>query len=217
MTPAGAETVKEFEDRLAEPAPGGTFSEDDLEGLPEPVRRYLRASIAPGTPLARAARFAMRGSIKLGSRWLRFRGHEVLAPHRGLVWAVRAGGVITGSDRYLDGEGSMDWKILGLLRVVHADGPDISRRTAGRVGAEAVWLPTALLPRFGVSWTASDEHHISCSYRLREVEIGLDCELDDEGRLRSAALERWGDPDSTGNWDRHPFGFEGTEQTASAA
>jgi hypothetical protein len=79
----------------------------------------------------------------------------VLNPHHGFVWAARAAGVIAGSDRYLDGQGSldgqgrMDWKLLGLVTVAHADGQDVSRSAAGRAGAEAVWLPTALLPRFG--------------------------------------------------------------------
>jgi Family of unknown function (DUF6544) len=56
-----------------------------MEGLPEPMRRYLRASIAPGTPLARSARFRMRGSIKLGNTWVRFRARQTLGPHRGFV------------------------------------------------------------------------------------------------------------------------------------
>lgn len=30
----------------------GAFSERELDGLPEPVRRYVRTSIAPGAPLA---------------------------------------------------------------------------------------------------------------------------------------------------------------------
>ena len=207
---SGASSVRSFEARVADPAEPGTFTENELDGLPDPVRRYLGASIASGAPLARSARFAIRGSIKLGSRWLSFRGHEVLSPHRGLVWAVRTGGVISGSDRYLAGQGSMDWKLLGLVRVIHADGPDISRSTAGRVGAEAVWVPSALLPRFGVEWSALDERHIAFSYRLDDSDIDVRCTLDEGGRARAIALERWGDPDSTGKSGRYPFGFEAT-------
>jgi hypothetical protein len=77
----------------------------ELAGMAEPVRRYLAGSIAPGTPLAKAARLAMRGSIKIGSRWRRFRAREVESPHRGFVWWARVGGFIVGSDRYLDGRG----------------------------------------------------------------------------------------------------------------
>ena len=207
---SGASSVKEFEALLADPAAPGSFSENELDGLPDPVRRYFGASIASGAPIARSARFAIRGSIKLGSRWLPFRGREALSPHRGLVWAVRAAGVIRGSDRYLVGKGSMDWKLFRLVRVVHADGPDVSRSAAGRVGAEAVWVPSALLPRFGVSWTALDEHDIAFSYRLDDTDLDVQCMLDGQGRVRTIVLERWGDPDSTGKSGRYPFGFEAT-------
>ena len=203
-------SVKEFEALLADPAAPGIFSGAELAGLPDPVRRFFGVSIASGSPLARSARFVMRGSIKLGSRWVPFRGHEVISPHRGLVWAVRTGGVISGSDRYLTGQGSMDWKLFGLVRVVHADGPEVSRSTAGRVGAEAVWVPSALLPRFGVAWTAFDDRHIAFSYRLDGIDLDVRCMLDDDGRVRTIVLERWGDPDSTGKSGRYPFGFEAT-------
>lgn len=205
---------RDFETRLADPPAPDSFSERELEGLPEPVRRFLTMSIAPGAPLARSARFRMRGSIKLGKRWMPFRARQVLAPHHGLVWAARVGGGLAGSDRYADGQGSMDWRILGLVRVVHAEGPDTSRSTAGRVGAEAVWVPTTLLPRFGVTWSATDPHHVAATYLLDETELKVRYVLADDGRVRSVTLERWADPDNTGTYGYHPFGFEVTGHTS---
>lgn len=127
-------------------------------------------------------------------------------------WCGRSAppGVISGSDRYLVGKGSMDWKLFGLVRVVHADGPEVARSAAGRVVAEAVWVPSALLPRFGVSWTALDDRHIAFSYRLDDTDLDVQCMLDDDGRVRTIVLERWGDPDSTGKSGCYPFGFEAT-------
>jgi hypothetical protein len=108
----------------------------------------------------------------------------------------------------------MDWRILGLVRVVHAEGPDTSRSTAGRVGAEAVWVPTTLLPRFSVTWSATDPHHIAATYLLDETELKLRYVLADDGRVRSVTLERWADPDNTGTYGYHPFGFEVTGHTS---
>lgn len=203
-----AAAVRELEARLARPPEPGSFSDEECEGLPDAVRRYLQRSIAPGTPLARSARFRMRGSIKIGRRWIPFRARQVYGPHDGLVWAARAGGVIVGSDRYADGRGGMDWRLFGLIRLVHAEGPDISRSSAGRTGAEAVWLPTAMLPRFGVIWSATDDQHITASYRLDDTELELRYTLDDDARVRSSALDRWGDVDETGTSGLHPFGHE---------
>lgn len=152
----------------------------------------------------------MRGSIKLGGRWFRFRARQIESPHRGFLWTARVGGVIFGSDRYAGGMGVMDWRIFGVLRVAHAEGDDVSRSAAGRGMAEAIWVPTALLPRFGVRWEADDDSHVRAHYRLGSTEATLRCTLDSGNRIHSAVFDRWGDPDNTGNWRALPFGFEAT-------
>lgn len=97
-------TMRRLDAELGDLPAAGAFSEAELEGLPEPAKRYLRAVIAPGTPLATSAHLHMRGSIKLGL-WLPFRARQVLAPHRGFAWAARVAGVISGSDQYVGAEG----------------------------------------------------------------------------------------------------------------
>ncbi|WP_166139473.1 DUF6544 family protein [Nocardioides ochotonae] len=197
--------------RLLTPAPPEVFGAEELDGLPEPVRRHLSAAIAPGTPLARGATLTMRGSLRLGPRWLPFRAVEVLDPHVGFVWGARVGGLIAGSDQYVDGAGAMRWRLAGLLTVAQGEGPDVSRSAAGRGGAEGVWVPTALLPRYGVRWSAEDDTHVTVHHRLGDNPVDVRCTLDDDGLLRSFVLERWGDPDDTGSWGWHPFGGEITE------
>ena len=76
---------------MVRPPQPGVFSPGELDGLPEPVLRYLNAAVAPGTPLARTARIRMHGTIRIG-RWLPFRAHEVISPHTGFVWSARAAG-----------------------------------------------------------------------------------------------------------------------------
>jgi uncharacterized protein DUF6544 len=188
----------------------GVFTESELEGLPEPVGRYLRAAIAPGTPLAESATLHMRGAIKLGTRWLRFRARQLLTPHEGFVWAGRVAGVITGSDRYEHHRGSMKWKVLGIVPVARGDGRDVSRSAAARGGAEAMWVPTALLPRFGVTWTADDDTHITARYAVDQIGVEVHYTIDGDGRVRSVVFDRWGDPDQTGTWAMHPFGVDVT-------
>ena len=200
-----APPLSELERQLLRSAEPGTFTSAELEGLPEPARRHLAQAIAPGTPLATSARLRMRGHIKIG-RWLPFRAHQVLDPHRGFVWAARTAGVITGSDRYVDGQGAQEWKLAGLVTVLRAEGPDISRSAAGRAGAEAIWVPTALLPRFGVRWSADDDDSVTAHYGIGEVPMKVHYRLDRDGRIVSFVFDRWGDPDSTGTWGWHPFG-----------
>ena len=207
-----APAVRAVASRLALPPLDGAFSEDEVAALPEPVRRYLLAAIGPGAALARAARLAMRGRIKLGARWLPFRATETLAPHEGFVWAGRVAGLVSGSDRYADGEGRLDWKLLGLVRVAHGEGADVARSAAGRAAGEAVWLPTTLLPRFGVRWDATDDHHLTAAYRVGDLDVVVDLEIDGTGALRRVTYDRWGDPDQSGEFGVHGFGLLVTGQ-----
>ena len=200
-------TMHEWERRLcSEPTPG-VFSAAEVDWLPEPVQRYFNAAIAIGTPLATSARFRMRGHIKVG-RWLPFRARQVLRPNVGFIWSARAAGVIAGYDRYIGGAGEMNWKLAGLFNVAHGDGPDISRSAAGRCGLEAILLPTALLPRFGLGWTSEDDEHITGHCHIGSTPIDVELTIDPAGLVRSVTLQRWGDVGETGTWDWHPFGGE---------
>ena len=201
--------LAQLEERLAERAPAGAFTSAELEGLPPPVRRYLEAAITHGASLAESVRLHMRGRIKIG-RWWAFRAREVLNPLKGFVWRARAAVVITGSDRYFDGAGVLDWKLAKLVTVAHAERADVTRSAAGRAGAEAMWLPTALLPRFGVAWSAQNDHQVTARYRVGQTPLEVRFRLDRAGHIASLVFDRWGDPNNTGTWAWHPFGGEVT-------
>lgn len=109
------------------------------------AQRMLGAAIEPGTPLARAARLRMRGSIRL-NRWLPFHANQIIAPGLGFVWKASVAGLNRGYDRYTDNVGEMQWKLIGLVPVSSASGPDASRSAAGREAGERFWLPMSLLP-----------------------------------------------------------------------
>jgi hypothetical protein len=204
-----ATTIARLEGRLLGPAAPGRFDPAELEGLPEPVRRHLAQAIAPGTPLHTSARLRMRGSIRVG-RWLPFRARQVLSPHQGFVWSARAAGVIAGTDRYADGAGAIVWRLAGLVTVAAGEGPDVSRSAAGRAGAEGIWLPTALLPRFGVRWSAPADDHVTAAFEVGETPLELHLRLDGAGRIASLAFDRWGDPDGDGRFGWHTFGGQVT-------
>ena len=70
---------------------------------------------------------------------------QVLAPPRGFVWAATArfiGIPVIGFDRLSSGSGQMRWRLGGLVPVVSATGPDVTRSAAGRLAGETVLVPT---------------------------------------------------------------------------
>jgi hypothetical protein len=91
-----------------------------------------------------AVRLQMRGEIRLGEAWFPFRAEQVLTAKDEFVWAATVsmwGLPILGSDEYVAGKGAMRWKLLGLVPVAVAEGPDVSKSALGRMKAEqAIWL-----------------------------------------------------------------------------
>jgi hypothetical protein len=202
---SGHKVVEQLHSSLVRSGAPAVFSDDELEGLDEPVCRYFRAAIAPGVPLAVSARFRMRGRIKLG-RWLSFRARQTLTPHVGFVWAARVAGVISGYDYYAEGRGGMHWRLAGLVTVAHADGPDATRASAERGAGEAIWVPTALLPRFEVSWSTETDRDITARYQVDGRPFALRLRIDDAGLVESFSFDRWHEPEGDGRWTVQPFG-----------
>src|SRR5438309_3601949 len=99
---------------------------------------------------------------------LPFTAEQVIRSDGQMMWqaTVRQAGIpIRGFDRLVGGEGAMQWKVLGIVPVMTASGPDITRSTVGRLEAESVWLPSALCAG-GVTWTASDSSHLTARMTL---------------------------------------------------
>jgi uncharacterized protein DUF6920 len=183
-----------------------SFEPGTLTRLPETARRYLEHAIAPGTRLASAVRLRMHGEIKL-RRWFPFTAEQVIGWERGMIWraVVWMHGVpIRGFDRLLGGGGEMEWKVLGLIPLVNAAGPDVTRSAAGRVAAESVWLPSALC-REEVSWTAVGASVARASFIVEGERADVDYGVDGEGRLTSMRLQRWGNPEG-GAYHETAFG-----------
>jgi hypothetical protein len=183
-------------------------------GLPEAVRRYLGHTLAPGTPLARAARIEMHGEIELGEAWSAFHATQVLRWDRGFVWHAHTtvnGLPVSGADREVDGVGQMKWKLLGIVPVMTASGPDISRSAIGRLHAEAIWLPGALLDPT-VVWSEDADGPVMTIDAHGEKTI-VHLSIAPSGALRSMKLGRWGDVDG-GTYHYVDFGGAMTDEVA---
>ena len=146
---SGAGYSKEFSlEELWQSTPPAeqVFGPDHLAGLPDLARCYLEHAIAKGVKLASVVRLHMHGEIKL-KRWYPFKAEQIIRWGKGMIWCakVRMQGIpIQGFDRLSNGEGEMQWKILGLIPILSKTGFDISRSAVGRVVAETVWLPSVL-------------------------------------------------------------------------
>ncbi len=181
-----------------------TFQPDALNDLPSPARRYLKHAIAPNTPLASAVRLQMHGEIKL-NRWQNFKAEQVICWQRGMLWQATIwmnALPILGSDRIVDGEGAMQWKLLGLLPIMKAADADVTRSAIGRMQGEYVWLPSALCPRASYNSCYSDVHWIASAHNQASAKLTflgetthLQLTVKETGQLQKACFQRWGNPE----------------------
>jgi hypothetical protein len=158
-------------------------------------------------------RLQMSGAIRLKATWHPFNADQVIRWDRGFVWHARVrmkGLPVTGFDRWIDGEGAMRWKLLGIVPILTASGADLSRSAVERMGIEAVWLPSVLLDP-GVAWSERDVTHVGAEVRLREQHTHFELSLDEQGRIRSLSMLRWGNPEGHG-YGALPFGGTAEEE-----
>ena len=176
------------EERIFHPADFGT--------VPSETRRYLEHAIRPKSRLATAVRLKMHGEIKL-KQWLPFSAEQVICWEHGMIWraVVQIHGVSTrGGDSYLDGRGTMRWRLFGVIPVLNASGPDFTRSAAGRVNIESTWLPSVLCNPH-IVWTCSEQSHFHARCTAHNETAEIDYVTDERGALQSVNMPRWGNPE----------------------
>jgi len=170
------------------------FSLDDLDGLPAPVARYFAFALPEGQAIIHEARIEQAGAFRIGgprSPWFPFTAlQHVAAEPPGFVWDARIRVAlcltIRVRDSYLGGAGAMQGRLLSLVPVVEQAGtPELAAGALQRYLAEAVWLPTALLPRQGVRWEAIDDKTARATFTDGNTTVSLEYRFGEQGEVVS--------------------------------
>ena len=176
--------------------------------IDEPVQRYLDHAMPQGAPPTSGALLTMEGRIKVGP-WLAFDARQEFHGHA-FTWRARAGlgrfRPLRVTDRYADGEGSMDGRLFGRVRVLHADGADVARAAAARAAAESIWVPQTLLDH-DVRWRAESDSEIVAAFHVAPEDVELRFTIDADGALRAISVLRWGNVGQD-HFGYIPFGGE---------
>ena len=189
------------------------FHEGMISDLPAPVRRYFLHAIAPGTPLARSVRLEMTGTFRLarGVPWFLMSAQEIVTVPDGFFWQARLGRglfFLRGADHYAGGAARMRCWLWGILPVLNRKGPDIDRSCRGRLAAEAIWLPSSLLPQGGVRWEPIDDTSARAIIPISGFPQPVTFFFEPDGRVGSIRLSRWGNRTEDGRFAELPFGCQ---------
>lgn len=188
------ETAKMVEELKRAASEGETESifEQNLTGLPAPVKRYFRFALEDWQPMIRAARLRHAGEFYLNDKWVPFESKEYFSARTpAFVWDAKMKMnslmSVRVRDAYLNGQGSMQAKALSLFTVMNIGGSD-EKLAAGelqRYLAEAVWLPTALLPHENLQWSEIDETCAKATLTDSGVTVSLEFEFSKKGEIVS--------------------------------
>ncbi len=137
---------------------------EDRANLPSPVRRYFAFALRAEQPAILHAYLDQEGTFAIKrDAWHPFAATEHITAHPvGFSWNARISMYplvsVRVRDAYANGQGSMAARIAGIFPLVNQRGtPELGEAALMRYLAEAVWMPTALLPDNGVTWEAKDD------------------------------------------------------------
>jgi hypothetical protein len=184
----------------ARPANPPVLTETELDGLPDPVRQWLRSSGAVGRPRPSTVRLRYSGQFRLSetSAWMRYSSQSYYTTNPpALVWAAEMrmfGAVpIVGRDRYSGGEGDIRMKLLSLFRVAEKSGGSLNQGSLLRYLGETVWFPAAAVAPF-IVWQAKSPDSAVATMTYRDVTASLTFFFDSQGRVvRQEATDRYND------------------------
>ncbi len=168
----------------------------ELESLPAPVQRYLRAALTDGGPMVAAVHVRHSGTFDMGegtARWCRFTSDQrVITRRPGFDWDARIallpGLTVRVHDDYVAGEGLLRAAVLGLVPVADLHGTrEMAEGELLRFLAEAAWYPTALLPSQGVRWEAVDGRSARVTLADGAIAVSLVVRFDDDGLIETVS------------------------------
>jgi Family of unknown function (DUF6544) len=170
-------------------------TEERISDLPAPVRRSLRRSGVVGAEVPETVRLGQRGEIFLRGRWFPFTAHQryTLDPPsfhwRARVLVARLPFAVA-EDSLEDGSGRMHVRVLGLVPVVDATGPEMDQGSLMRWLNETMWFPQAWATDV-ISWQPLDENSAIGSLSAGGHEVEAAFRFDGDGRLVDFRADRY--------------------------
>ena len=164
-------------------------TEGDLAPLPEPVRRYVRATGAVGQPRVRNYRLRFRGRIRAGpdARWMPFEADQQSfadPPTRLFLMRARMFGLpVEAFHRLIGGRATMQVKIAGAIPMVDARGDVMDRSEAVTLFNDMCLLAPGTLLDPRIAWEPVDARAVRARFTSAEHTISATLLFGDDSLL----------------------------------
>ncbi len=166
------------------------------EELPAALEPYILRALTDHESVPRRVRIEQAGEmwLKPGARARRFTAVQEYAVDRvAFVWRARftiAGFVpLRVIDRYRRGEGSLESRLFGSIRLTRERGQDVAEGQAFRYLGELPWVPHALLGNHEIDLRELDPRTVEAATQVGETRVALKLELNDEGDVAGVSAD----------------------------
>lgn len=187
------------------------FSYQQIEGLPEPVRRYFKHVLKDGQPYGSYVRLKHVGQFKtdLKKNWVAIQGEQYFSTEKpGFIWKGTTS-LFVAPDMYLANEGRLIATILSTVNVVDIHGKQqYNESELLRWLGESVWFPTNLLPSENLQWTAIDTSSAKLTFNHNGLSLFYIITFNDKGEIVQMETKRYMDEKRLETWIIKPNNYE---------
>jgi len=185
------------------------ISEADLEGLPEPVQKYLRYAQIVGKKRIGTVRLKQKGSIRTSEDqgWMPFTAEQYYTTDDpAFVWHGTVKlfylPLMKARDRFYGGKGNMLIKLLPFITIADASGDEMDQGTLLRYLNEMMWFPTAYLDDY-IQWEPIDSNSAKATITVEGLAASAILYFNEKGQMADFVAKRFmsvGDEYSLETW-----------------
>jgi hypothetical protein len=179
------------------------FLYEQIQGLPQPVKRYFKYALKDGQPYLSQLRLKHTGQFKTGQgkNWVDIKGEQYfIAQPPGFVWIGKTK-AFNARDSYVSNKGNLSVYLLGFLRIINSKGKTVDQAELLRWLGESVWMPTNLLPCEHIQWTSIDQHTAKLTFDWQGQSVFYIVHFNEEGQIIRMETERYMDEARLEKWE----------------
>ncbi|MCA1764489.1 MAG: hypothetical protein LC664_16065 [Flavobacteriales bacterium] len=165
-----------------------SVSHRSIDDLPDLIADYIRFTNPKGMPRIENMAVEFDGAMReKGRDWFPFRAQQVSffdEPTRLFFMEAKMFGVpVLGYHRYMNGDASMDIRILGLIPVAHISGQVMREAETVTVFNDICLMAPAALTDKRITWDEIDSTRVRASFVNEGTTISAELIFNDSGQL----------------------------------
>ena len=176
---------------IINPNKSALITEDDLEDLPVPVKKWLKNVGVIGQERIIKVTFSQKGKMKLNKdqdKWLKPKAKQIVSVDKpGYLWQVDIPMFplinTRGRDFFYNGEGFMEIRIGSLIPVVDVNNNEkINESSLHRFLMELPWYPTAALEKY-ITWEEINKKSAKAILSYQGISVESIFYFEEDGKL----------------------------------